>query len=211
MSQQHKRQLRNYLLDARYQMRFTLFMVAVCALLMSGLGYMVMRKADAATKIAIAQVETKATTLIAAGKDADKVLAETAEEVVHLDARRRLLGWVLVGTGFLLCAGLFFYGIKMTHRVAGPLHKVSTYLDKVKDGKFDKVWGLRKGDHLVEFYEHFREAHEALRQGQEADVDRLRDVIASVERSDLPARSAEIAAGLADLKALLAAKEASLG
>ena len=35
--------------------------------------------------------------------------------------------------------GLAVYGIKMTHKVAGPLFKVSLYLAKMRDGRFDKV------------------------------------------------------------------------
>ena len=52
--------------------------------------------------------------------------------------------------------GLAVYGIKMTHKVAGPLFKVSLYLAKMRDGRFDKVYNLRKGDQLVDFYEHFK-------------------------------------------------------
>src|SRR5205823_2311710 len=47
--------------------------------------------------------------------------------------RMRIL-WVLIATGLALMIGLAFYGIKMTHRVAGPLFKVSLYLAKMRDG-----------------------------------------------------------------------------
>ena len=49
---------------------------------------------------------------------------------------------VLMGTGLLLMVGLALYGIKMTHKVAGPLFKVSLYLAKMRDGRFDKVYNL---------------------------------------------------------------------
>src|SRR5688500_7637307 len=45
------------------------------------------------------------------------------------DGRKRIL-WVLIGTGLLLMFGLALYGIKMTHKVAGPLFKVSLYFAK---------------------------------------------------------------------------------
>jgi hypothetical protein len=49
----YKRSWKNYLLNARYQLRFTLFMVAICALLMSGLGWYVMGAAENSTTVAM--------------------------------------------------------------------------------------------------------------------------------------------------------------
>jgi hypothetical protein len=99
----------------------------------------------------------------------------------------------------------------MTHRVAGPLHKVALYMAKLHDGKYDTVYNLRKGDHLVDFYAHFKSAHAGMKKWQEDDVARLKAVIAAAEEGKLEGRSPEMAAALADLKALLAKKEASLG
>jgi hypothetical protein len=68
----------------------------------------------------------------------------------HLEAGRRRILYVLIVTGLALMMGLAVYGIKMTHKVAGPLFKVSLYLAKMRDGRYDKVWNLRKGDQLVD-------------------------------------------------------------
>ena len=198
--QQHKRQLKNYLLNKRYQLRFTLFMVAVCALLMAGLGLYVMRHVESVTKISINDLDKSQAYL----QDADK-------EKAHLLSRERMMRMILIGTGVVVSVGLFLYGIKMTHKVAGPLYKVTLYFDKVKNGKFDPVYGLRKGDQLIEFYDHFREAHSALRKRQEEDVAVLKGVVASAEKVDLASRSPETAAALEELRALLKAKEVSLG
>ena len=63
-------------------------------------------------------------------------------------AARITIVYALLATGALLVFGLTLYGIKMTHRVAGPLHKVTLYLDKLRDGTYDAVHNLRKGDQL---------------------------------------------------------------
>ena len=89
--------------------------------------------------------------------------------------------WVLIGTGLLLMFGLAIYGIKMTHKVAGPLFKVSLYLAKMRDGRFDKVYNLRKGDQLVDFYEHFKTAHAGVVQLEKDDIERSRRLIAAAE------------------------------
>jgi hypothetical protein len=118
--------------------------------------------------------------------------------------RDRIL-WVLIGTGLLLVLGLAAYGIKMTHKVAGPLFKVSLYLNKMRDGRFDKVYNLRKGDQLLDFYEHFRHAHAGVVKMQQADIDQVRAVIAAAESAgagDEPA--------VRDLRDLLARKEKSI-
>jgi len=118
--------------------------------------------------------------------------------------RDRIL-WVLIGTGLLLVLGLAVYGIKMTHKVAGPLFKVSLYLKKMRDGRFDKVYNLRKGDQLLDFYEHFRHAHAGVVKMQQADIERVQAVIAAAEAAgagDEPA--------VGELRDLLARKEKSI-
>ena len=111
----------------------------------------------------------------------------------------------LSAAGILLVLGLAGYGIKMTHKVAGPLFKVSLYLAKMRDGRFDKVWNLRKGDQLVDFYEHFKTAHAGVVTMHKDDIARLSEVIAAAE-----------AAGIGDhpqveeLRTMLKKKEAAI-
>jgi nitrogen fixation/metabolism regulation signal transduction histidine kinase len=80
---------------------------------------------------------------------------------------------VLIGFGLLLSVLLTIYGIVLTHKVAGPLFKVTLYLDKIRDGKLGQVYNLRKGDELVEFFGHFKAAHDALRKQEEGDIELL--------------------------------------
>ena len=275
----YKRSWKNLLLNKRYQLRFTLFMVGLSAVLMALLGWWVMTVADRATTVAINNVlgeevckdpaavqaadetapveEPEAApspppvaegdsgrkkpvvtieesemqildnpTPAPGGKQPDQPVAEDsaalkatfeqckahqAAAIAKLERRERLIFWVLIGVGSMLVVGLLFYGIKMTHRVAGPLHKVSLYMAKLKDGKYDTVYNLRKGDHLVDFYAHFKSAHAGMKKWQEEDVAKLKAVIAAAEEGKLEGRSPEMAAALAELKALLARKEASLG
>lgn len=118
--------------------------------------------------------------------------------------RMRIL-WVLIATGMLLMVGLAIYGIKMTHKVAGPLFKVSLYLAKMRDGRYDKVWNLRKGDQLVDFYEHFKTAHAGVVSLEKADIDKIKDVIAAAEAAGQGEHEA-----VGELRTLLARKEKSI-
>lgn len=118
--------------------------------------------------------------------------------------RMRIL-WVLIGTGLLLMFGLAIYGIKMTHKVAGPLFKVTLYLAKMRDGRYDKVWNLRKGDQLVDFYEHFKTAHAGVVTMERGDIERIKATIEAAE-----AAGAGDHESITELKALLARKEKGL-
>src|SRR5262249_4796584 len=96
--------------------------------------------------------------------------------------RLRIL-YVLIGTGLALVFGLAMYGLKTTHKVAGPLFKVTLYLTKMKEGRLDKVYNLRKGDQLVAFYEHFKAAHGGVVQLEKDDIARIKALIASAEEA----------------------------
>jgi hypothetical protein len=292
----YKRSWKNLLINKRYQLRFTLFMVGVSALLMACLGWWVMKEADQATEVGINNVlgrecppppslaaSTRAQPTAVVVDDVTQMKATPGAEpaaapgaaapaepgsaagppvpppdgdparkapVVTLDestmksippppppvdpgyvsglvsyqtcqidqlarieslhaGRTRIL-LVLIAVGLLLCVGLAVYGIKMTHKVAGPLHKVTLYFNKMRDGKLDTVYSLRKGDQLVDFYEHFKLAHGGVQGMQRDDIARLRATIDAADVAELAARSPEIAAALDDLRAMLARKEASL-
>jgi hypothetical protein len=120
------------------------------------------------------------------------------------DGRMRIL-LVLVATGLMLMIGLGIYGIKMTHKVAGPLFKVTLYLAKMRDGRYDKVWNLRKGDQLMDFYEHFKGAHAGVVAMEKSDIERIKDIIAAADAAGIGDNES-----VAELKALLARKEKAL-
>lgn len=124
--------------------------------------------------------------------------------IEDLQQRRRNIGWVLLGSGLLLCFGLALYGIKTTHRVAGPLHKVGTYFAKMKKGRYDAVYPLRKGDELMEFYEHFKLAHAGVVTAEKNDIAKMRAVIAASGNG--PA-DPQLAKALKDLQEALERKE----
>jgi hypothetical protein len=105
----------------------------------------------------------------------------------------------------LLMLGLGLYGIKMTHKVAGPLFKVSLYFAKMRDGRLDKVYNLRKGDQLVDFYEHFKHAHAGIVTMEKDDIERIKATIKAAEDAGLGDH-----ASITELRTLLARKEKSL-
>jgi hypothetical protein len=126
-------------------------------------------------------------------------------KIDDLERGRLRILWVLIATGLGLIIGLAIYGIKMTHKVAGPIFKISLYFAKMKDGRFDKVYNLRKGDQLVDFYDHFKTAHAGVVQLEKDDVAQIKALIAAAKTAGASDHEA-----VADLEALLARKEKSL-
>lgn len=292
----YKRSWKNLLINKRYQLRFTLFMVGLSSLLMIGLGIWVMRVANETTEVSMTSVRGDACPRVPAvgtaapdeepaprpsmrleepsGETAanDAPVAAPSEEPkpeakvdepgpadvkpeaakppldpetrrvnVQLDessmtltptvpgdyvelvvahwtcelrqadkfgrlehGRRRIL-WAMILTGIALVVGLALYGIKMTHRVAGPLFKVSLYLSKMRGGRYDKVYNLRKGDQLIEFYDHFKAAHGGVVAMQREDIAKLAEVIAAAEAAGAGSHPV-----VAELRDLLARKEKSV-
>jgi hypothetical protein len=284
----YKRTWKNLLINKRYQLRFTLFMVGLSSVLMGLLGWWVMSEAGNATTTAIDNRMTACRDLPGApapagaapagaaaksppphtsppaaeppapaqpaggrrrgGKtprprprpvvtiDDSGMPAEppasapsepagpTGQEVAayrrceaavpaavrSLEHRLRLTFWTLLASGALIALALLLYGIKMTHRVAGPLYKVSLYMSKLRDGHYDVVYNLRKGDHLREFYEHFKAAHAGMRAVQEEDVARLRALLAAADEARLAERSTALAEAVSEMRTMLDEKEKSL-
>jgi hypothetical protein len=160
---------------------------------------------------AVVQLEESSMTLTVPPDYADRIashwkcrFAQRGEMDRLARGRLRIL-WVLIGTGLLIVLGLAAYGIKMTHKVAGPLFKVSLYLGKMRDGRYDKVYNLRKGDQLLEFYDHFKVAHAGIVKMQKDDIDKLKAVIAAAE-----AAGAGNHPSIAELRTMLERKEKSI-
>ncbi|MGE5185279.1 MAG: hypothetical protein ACM31C_24590, partial [Acidobacteriota bacterium] len=162
---------------------------------------------------AVVQIDESSMTLTPSVPNdyADRVVAHwqcdlrQAGAIDALERGRMRILYVLIATGLALVLGLALYGIKMTHRVAGPLFKVSLYLAKMRDGRFDKVYNLRKGDQLVDFYEHFKSAHGGVVKLEREDIDQLKAVIAAAEGAGLGDHEA-----VGELKKILERKEKSL-
>jgi hypothetical protein len=157
------------------------------------------------------QLEESTLTLQLPKDYTDQIAAHWSCELKHrgdldeLEVGRNRILWVLIASGLLLGVGLAFYGIKMTHKVAGPLFKITLYLNKMRDGRLDKVWNLRKGDQLVDFYEHFKTAHAGVVELEKDDIAQLKSVIAAAE-----AAGAGEHAAVVELRAILARKEKAI-
>ncbi|MEZ4368533.1 MAG: hypothetical protein R2939_19975 [Kofleriaceae bacterium] len=153
-----KRRVSNFLLNKQLQLRYMVFVTAVSALISGALGYLIYRQEHAATTALAKDLGTFG--------DADLQRAVASS----MRAGDDQLVFTMVGVGIGLVVVLSLYLLVMTHKVAGPLYKVSVHFDDMAEGRLASVAGPRKGDMLQDFYGDFREMHEATRARVAADV-----------------------------------------
>ncbi|MBI5508918.1 MAG: hypothetical protein HY903_09210 [Deltaproteobacteria bacterium] len=163
-----RRRWRSFLIDSGYQVSFALPVVTVAAALFVGLGGVAVQKLDTATKVGLNEVGAEGV-----------VVAVSAETREALTARAARIRWGIAGGGVLLTAGLLLFGIRMTHRVAGPLRRIAVELEALGQGKLAAPRGIRRGDLLGELYEKFGVAVEALRQREREEIAVWRQIAAA--------------------------------
>ncbi len=171
MAKPHKRRLRNYLINRKYQLRYTLIMVVICTGLTAVLGYSWYEQMRVASEMVEVHV---------LGSKSESYAYEVREELDSYDRHRMLM---LVGFGATLCMAIALFGILLTHKVAGPLRYLSSILSKITSGRLGKLRTLREGDFLEDFFASFKEAHDALRAEAEDDLGTVTQVIEGIDEA----------------------------
>jgi hypothetical protein len=145
----HNRKLSNYLLDKKLQLRYVIFVTALSAVICGTLGYLIWQQADVATNTIREQL-------------ADT--PEMAKEVIaSLKSKDQNLVLTMAGAGVGLVVVLSLFLVVMTHKVAGPLYKVTLHFERMSKGRLDTVWPLRKGDMLQGFFTKFQTMHSTVK------------------------------------------------
>jgi hypothetical protein len=197
------RRLKNYLLDRGLQLRYIVVVLVVSVVIAGGLGVLLAWQARSATDIVLQAA-------VAPPADGVDFMTPELEEFVETskraDDRGQLL--LLVGVGLGVALVLSGYLLITTHKVAGPLYKISLYFDRMTEGRLPKVYDLRKGDQLQSFFERFKLMDEALRQRAEDDVRVFEKILAAADEAS--AQTGEMQAAIAAIRQRLEAKKRAL-
>jgi hypothetical protein len=164
----YKRKMRNYLLDVGLQLRYTATIVLVAIFLTAGLGFKMYQATREISRI-----------ILFTGLADPATANELQSQFANSD---RIVLWGIIGFGIVLVLSISAVGILITHKVVGPLYKISSLMGRVRDNRMIPApAGLRKGDELQEFYSSFREMYEALRTRVAGDVQALGNAISALE------------------------------
>lgn len=196
-----KRRMRNYLLDTRFQLKYTGMVVVVTMVVAVVLGYF-------AYDFSKGQTESM-TLSIAMTPEINPEAAADLEAYAHAEDRKVLMG--IVGGILTLMLVLGVTGIIVTHKVVGPAYKLRQLLNEVASGHLKLVGRLRKGDELQELFESFANMVEKLREAQASEVKELEDAIAQLEaNSGGNYREAPYIEGIEHLTEVVARMKATL-
>lgn len=210
----HKRHFSNYLLNKELQLRYIGFVTVLSIIITGSLGYLIWRHEDRASQLNVEQFDAWEKSI----KGTDKRAEEERNEVRQLrtlaisgnEGRDRELILTMFGVGIGLIIVLSLYLLIMTHKVAGPLYKITMYFDKMRDGRLGDTWPLRKGDMLRDFYANFKEMHDAVRKRQQEDNAAVARFLEACEAAGV-SREGELGHQLDELETYQKSREEALG
>ncbi len=199
----YKRSVKNYLIDSRFQLKYTAMIIGVALVISAVMGTFLYRtsqdvvhesqlvveesrKVSEVVKMNIAKdpvysADPELAAAFAAGStDSDKKIEEQQRRVIK---QQDTMLYALVGGLAAMVVLIGMLGIYFTHKVAGPIYKMRMLLKQVGEGKLTFQGKLRKGDELQEFFETFSSMVEKLRDRQASEVAQLSDAIEGARRA----------------------------
>jgi HAMP domain-containing protein len=171
MGDKTQRKMRNYLIDRRFQLKYTGMVLVVTVSVAGGLGYLA---------YGFSQGQTEALTAhIASQPDLDPDTATDLERFAQQEDRK-IRNAIIAGVLSLTLA-LGVTGIIVTHRVVGPAYRMRRLFRHVADGKIEVTTGIRKGDELQELYHSFADMVESLRDQRGEEIAQLEETLIKME------------------------------
>lgn len=224
-----QRRMRNLLLDRRFQLKYTGYLVGIALFVSVSLGLMLWRtgqslieqsrasvalgeqvvergkkvlseseKVNAVVRMSIVETYSDNPSLLEVfqgeAKSRDDALSERQGQLERnsADLRNRsasierqylLFASVIVLALVFLVVVIGLAGVVVTHRIAGPVHKMKRLLGELAKGHFRVVARLRKGDELKEFFDTFNRAARELSRRQESEIGEIDNVISLLRES----------------------------
>lgn len=172
------RKLRNYLLEPKFQLKYTSMVVGVTLIVGAVLGYHAYKYSTGQTELLnIERMDSR-------GANIDERFIADLERYAH-EADRKVLLAIIGGVGALALA-LGFTGIIVTHRLVGPAYRMTQLLDQVRHGQLKLAGKLRKHDELQNVFEAFQRMVTSLRTARELDVQQLDQALEAAQQAQAP-------------------------
>jgi methyl-accepting chemotaxis protein len=209
----YRRSVRNYLLDSRFQLKYSAVLVIVAIAISAVMGVVLYKTTRAVVDESSAAVEESRKVSEVSrmnvrefAPDSPELMAEFNNEVLAHDKafvdrqamllqQQQMMLKSLVGGLALMVVAIGLLGIYFTHKVAGPVFKMKKLLKRVGEGHLQFDAKLRKGDELVDFFDAFTQMVSGLREmetSQLADVDAAIHALDSGSRQDAASALARV-------------------
>jgi hypothetical protein len=195
----HKRSVRNYLLDSKFQLKYAGFLVFVAIVISAVMGVVLYETTGAVVTESSALVdESRKVSEVSRmnvkdfAPDSPELLNEfnreadahdklISEQQASLIRRQQRMIESLVGSLALMVVLIGMLGILFTHKVAGPVYKMSRLLKMVGDGQLQVAASLRKGDELQTFFDTFTAMVSSLRDREKGRLEEVEKALAALD------------------------------
>jgi methyl-accepting chemotaxis protein len=195
----YKRSARNYLLDSRFQLKYSGFLVLVAIVISGVMGAVLYettlavvgessalveesKKVSEVSRMNIRDLASDSPELLTEfNREADahdKALSDQQARLIH---GQQLMIASLVGGLALMVVLIGLLGIYFTHKVAGPIYKMKRLLKQVGDGHLHVDARLRRGDELTDFFDTFTQMVQGLRQMESKQLEDVEAAIKALE------------------------------
>jgi methyl-accepting chemotaxis protein len=220
--QRYKRSIKNYLIDSRFQLKYTGMIIFVALAIAGFLGIFLWKTSSAMVRESqkVMQESKKVSDVVKMGMakeyaDSPELLKSFNEESEASDKsiaaqqaslvrEQQNMIYSLVGGLGLMVVLIGLLGIYFTHKVVGPIHMMKNLLRQVGNGKLNFNRRPRKGDELQDFYEEFVSMVNKLKERQRNEVEQLEIALAVAKEAGAPETSLQKITGVRDeMKAAL--------
>jgi len=206
--------MKNLIIDARFQFKYTAILVGVALMVSTFLGIFLARTTDALveqsngvmkqSELVVAETK-KVSDLVRMTMRMNPDYAElehsfnktSGETDKQIEAQARMMqdetrGIIqgqksmlrnVVGGLVALVVLIGLIGIYVTHKIAGPVFKMSMLFGHIGGGKLSLKGRLRKGDELQAFFDSFSRMVDKLRLRRKTDLERLEQSIEALRSS----------------------------
>jgi methyl-accepting chemotaxis protein len=205
----YKRRVRNLLLDSRFQLKYSGFLVFVAVVISGVMGAVLYettlavvgessalveesKKVSEVSRMNIRDLASDSPELLTEfNREADAHDRTLGEQQARLIHRQQFMIESLVGGLAMMVVLIGLLGIYFTHKVAGPIFKMKRLLGEVGAGHLHVDARLRRGDELTDFFEAFTQMVSGLRQ---METRQLRDVEAAIKALEDGSQAEAVAA-----------------
>jgi nitrogen fixation/metabolism regulation signal transduction histidine kinase len=198
---QYKRSVKNYLIDSRFQLKYTGMILGLSIVISLFLGVFLWQTSGEVVQESQKVVEQskKVSDVVKMSIKDDPVYGDNPdlaqafnsaaaeqdnkimEQQAALVRQQHTMLYTLVSALAVMVFFIGVLGIFITHKVAGPIYKMKLLLRQVADGKLKVQARLRKGDELQDFFDVFAHMVDRLRERQMKEVEELDVAIDSVK------------------------------
>jgi methyl-accepting chemotaxis protein len=196
----HKRSVRNYLLDAHFQLKYAGILVSVAVAICGVMGVVLYqtttsvvressafveesKKVSEVSRMNVHDLASDSPALVAEfSREAEAHDKSIADEQAMLLRRQQETILSLVGGLLLMVVMIGLLGIYITHKVAGPVYKMTRLLKQVGEGNLQVDERLRRGDELRHFFDTFTRMVAGLREIEKRQLTQIEAALSAIDQ-----------------------------